>query len=170
MFEIVIKLDLQFRQFANTLGEFISPLVLRVLLAWEYYESGLEKLNGENWFRHILNDFPFPFNVIDPEISWAMATWFELIGAAALLVGLATRYVTLSLMILTIVATMSVHFPPEGWSSFHDMLLGYSISDKGYGNYKLPLLYMVMFIPLLFSGPGKLSVDYLIQRFVHKDA
>lgn len=168
MLDMLTKLDLQFRQLANTAGEYISLLVLRVLLAWEFFESGLEKFNGENWFQHILNDFPFPFNIINPDISWAMATWFELIGAFALLIGLATRYVTLSLIVLTVVATSAVHIPAEGWSSFHDMLLGYSISDKGYGNYKLPLLYIVMFIPLLLSGPGKLSVDYFIRRHFHK--
>ena len=168
MFEIILKLDLQFRQLANTVGQYASLLVLRMLLAWEYFEAGREKFNGDNWFQHVLNDFPFPFNIIDPDISWAMATWFELIGAVALLIGLATRYVTVSLMVLTVVATVSVHFPAEGWSSFHDMLQGYSISDNGYGNYKLPLLYMIMFIPLLLSGPGKLSVDHFIQRYFHK--
>jgi len=170
MLQLAITFDLQFRQLANTLHEFFSPLVLRLILAWEFYEAGKEKLYGENWFQHILNDFPFPFNIIDPDISWAMATWFELIGAFALLLGLATRYVTVSLIVLTVVATVAVHVPAEGWSSFSDMLLGYSISDKGFGNYKLPLLYLIMFIPLLLSGPGKLSIDHLIQRYFDKKA
>ena len=169
MLQLAIKLDLQFRQLANGLGESFSPLVLRLILAWEYFEAGKEKLQGENWFQHILNDFPFPFNIIDPNISWAMATWFELIGAAALLLGLATRYVSVSLIVLTIVATVSVHVPAEGWSSFSDMLAGYSISDKGFGNYKLPLLYLIMFIPLLLSGPGKISVDHFIKKHFDKN-
>jgi putative oxidoreductase len=39
---------------------------------------------------------------------------------------------------------------------------GYVITDKGHGNYKRPLIYLVMFVPLLLSGPGKASLDHLI--------
>jgi putative oxidoreductase len=34
----------------------------------------------------------------------------------------------------------------------------------GLGNYKLPLLYIVMFLPLIFKGAGKFSIDYLLSR------
>jgi hypothetical protein len=43
-----------------------------------------EKLRGENWFAGVQSKFPFPFNHVDPELSWWLATWAEL-GAAALL-------------------------------------------------------------------------------------
>lgn len=71
----------------------------------------------------------------------------ELIGAVALVIGLGTRFFSLSLIILTIVAWASVH--------------------AGNG-YKLPLMYLVMFVPLLLSGPGKLSLDHywLARRFM----
>lgn len=169
MFNKLVSLDQNFRNYGNAVGEFISPLVLRLLLAWEYFEAGLQKFNGENWFQHIVNNFPFPFSVMNPNISWAMATWFELLGGLALLLGIATRYVSVSLIVLTLVATVAVHVPSEGWASFGDILLGYSISDNGYGNYKLPLMYLVMFIPLLFTGPGKVSLDYYIERNFHKN-
>ena len=29
-------------------GHWLAPLGLRVLLAWEFFEAGREKLNGEN--------------------------------------------------------------------------------------------------------------------------
>ncbi len=41
------------------------------------------------------------------DISWFLATWTELIGAVALVVGLGTRFFSLSLIILTIVAWAS---------------------------------------------------------------
>jgi len=47
------------------------------------------------------------------------------------------------------------------WS---DLLKGYAISDKGHGNFKLPLLFVVMLLPLIFNGPGKLSVDHLVAK------
>jgi len=142
----------------------IPPLLLRLVLAWEFGEAGYAKLMGANWFDQVA--FPFPFNLLPPELSWQIATWFELIGAAALVLGLATRFFSLSLMILTLVAIAAVHWPAE-WNTLGDLLSGYRILDEkgdGLGNYKLPLIFLVMFLPLLFSGPGKLSIDAVIHR------
>jgi putative oxidoreductase len=47
-------------------------------------------------------------------------------------------------------------------SMWSDLLKGYAISDKGFGNYKLPLLFSVMLLPLVFNGAGRLSVDHLL--------
>ena len=151
----MMKWDTRFRQTVSQFTD-VGPLVLRLLLAWEYWEAGSTKFNGTNWFQHIQDKFPFPFSIIDPDISWFLATWFEILGAIALLIGLGTRYASLSLIVLTIVAAIAVHIPPEGWSSVSDML--------SKGNYKLPLIYIVMFIPLLVMGPGRISIDFLIAR------
>ena len=148
----------------NHLGEWLPQLFLRFILAWEFGEAGFEKLHGSNWFADI--SFPFPFSLLPPDISWGIATWFEIIGAFALAFGIATRFFSLSLIILTIVAIAAVHWPAE-WSTLSDLLTGYRITDKagdGFGNYKLPLLFLVMLLPLLFNGAGKLSVDYLIKK------
>jgi putative oxidoreductase len=69
-------------------GLWLAMLSLRVLLGWDFFESGLEKYQGENWFFDIQDKFPFPFGLLPPEISWQMATWFELIGGVALVLGL----------------------------------------------------------------------------------
>jgi putative oxidoreductase len=144
-------------------GEWLSPLGLRLLLAWEFWESGLEKFRGENWFADIQRDFPFPFNLAPVDLSWSLATWFELVGALALLFGLGTRFFAFALLVLTMVATASVHWPME-WSSLSDLAMGYAITDKGYGNYKLPLLFAAMLLPLVFRGAGKLSLDALVAH------
>lgn len=149
----------------NRIGEWLPQLFLRLILAWEFGEAGFEKLHGSNWFADV--SFPFPFNLLPPDISWGMATYFEIIGAFALVLGLATRFFSLSLIILTIVAIATVHWPAE-WNTLSELLTGYRISDKagdGFGNYKLPLLFLLMLIPLLFSGAGKLSVDYWLRKF-----
>lgn len=134
--------------FLNRIGEFLPQLGLRLLLAYEFWEAGIEKYNGENWFSHIQGDFPFPFNIVPVELSWFLATWSELLGAVALVIGLGTRFFSVSLVILTIVAWVSVHAGN-----------GYNVCDNGF---KLPLMYLVLFLPLIFSGPGKLSIDHLI--------
>jgi putative oxidoreductase len=127
----------------DRVGDWLPALAIRVLLGWEYFESGLMKYRGENWFAQIQEQFPFPFDVIPVDISWFL--W------------------AFSLIILTIVATAAVHWP-ESYSSFSELLKGYAITNKGFGNYKLPAMYLVMFLPLLFSGPGKASLDYFLRR------
>ncbi|MNH40832.1 hypothetical protein D3C79_1022110 [compost metagenome] len=89
--------------------------------------------------------------------------WIELIAPALLLVGLGTRFATAALMLLTLVAIAAVHWP-EHWSSLSELAQGYSISDKGYGNYKLPLIYLVAAMPLLLKGAGRFSLDALLRR------
>jgi putative oxidoreductase len=149
---------------AEALAPVIPPLILRLVLAWEFGEAGFEKLHGENWFFDV--EFPFPFNLLSPELSWHISTFFEVAGAAALVLGLATRFFSASLMVLTVVAIAAVHWP-EQWSTLSELLRGYRFTDMrgdGFGNYKLPALYLVMLLPLLLGGAGKISLDALFNR------
>lgn len=147
------------------LGLWIGFLGLRLVLGWEFFESGLEKFRGENWFADIQGNFPYPFNLLPPEIGWQMATWFELAGAIALVIGLGTRFFGASLFILTLVAIAAVHWPAE-WATLAELARGYTITDQGHGNFKLPTIYLVMLLPLILAGPGRLSVDALIRQRV----
>jgi len=147
----------------DALGLWLGLLSLRLLLGWDFFESGLEKLNGNNWFADIQACFPFPFNHLPPELRWQMATWFELVGAVALVIGLGSRFFALSLFILTVVATASVHWP-ETWSTLGELLMGYRFTDQGYGNFKLPVLFLGMLLPVILLGPGKLSLDHWLRH------
>ena len=112
------------------------------------------KFSGENWFAGVQDAFPFPFNLLPVDLSWQLATWSELIGAIALVLGLGTRFFSFSLIIVTIVAWAAVHAGN-----------GYNVCSNGW---KLPLMYLVMFIPLLLGGAGKLSLDHwLSSRWSH---
>ncbi len=147
-------------------GDYVWPLVLRLILAWEFWESGVTKLNGENWFAEIpwaawQKGFPFPFDQIPISLNWLLATWGELVFAVMLLLGLFTRFAAISLIIITVVATAAVHWPAE-WNSFAELWSGYAITARGAGNFKLPLLFVVMLLPLVFAGGGKLSLDHLL--------
>ncbi len=149
-------------------GETIPRLVMRIVMGWEFFESGLEKYHGANWFADIQDRFPFPFNVVPADLSWSIATWFELVGGVLLWLGLGTRLVAFSLLFLTFVATAAVHWP-DMVSMWSDLLKGYAVSDKGYGNFKLPLLFVVMLLPLIFNGAGRLSLDELLARLLRVD-
>lgn len=142
-------------------NESIPPLILRLIMGWEFFESGLEKWGGDNWFADIQSRFPFPFDVIPAGISWNIATGFELGGAIMLWIGLGTRVFAFVLLFLTFVATAAVHWPSM-ISMWSDLAKGYAITDMGHGNFKLPLLFVVMLLPLIFGGAGRLSLDHLL--------
>lgn len=147
----------------NQLDQWLPGLFLRLILAWEFGEAGWNKWHGENWFADL--SFPFPFNLLPADVNWNIAMSFELLGAAALTLGLLTRFFSISLMVVTMVAIASVHWP-EQWQSLSELWMGYRIEDTegdGFGNYKLPLLYLIMLLPLLTAGGGKLSLDHWLS-------
>lgn len=45
---------------------------------------------------------------------------------------------------------------------------GYVITDKGHGNFKLPVIFIAMLLPLVFMGAGKLSLDHLACRLLRR--
>lgn len=131
-------------------GAWLALVPLRLVLAWDFFEAGLEKWRGENWFADIQSAFPFPFDLLPVELSWRLATATELVAPVLLVLGLATRFAGVSLAVLTVVAWAAVHAGN-----------GYNVCDNGY---KLPLVYLVMLVPLILSGPGKLSLDHWLTR------
>jgi len=157
--------DLQerIRQNLDPAGAWLALLPIRLLMAWEFGKAGLMKLNGKNWFGSVQDNFPFPFNVVPVEISWFLATWTEILGAAGLVLGLFTRFWAFSLIVLTIVAILGVHWPAD-WNSLAELWQGYAITDKGFGNYRIPLLFIAMLVPLMFAGAGKLSLDHFFEK------
>ncbi|MDZ7791208.1 MAG: DoxX family protein [Xanthomonadales bacterium] len=152
-------------------GLWFAPLGLRLLLAYEFFSAGQQKLGaglGEapGWFAN--QNFPFPLGVLPADMNWMLVTLGELIAGLALLFGLFTRFFAFVLLIITTVAIAAVHWP-ETWASLGQLWEGYSVSrvmDDGEfrGNYRIPLLFLAMLLPLLFHGPGKLSLDHLIVR------
>ncbi|SFG97749.1 DoxX family protein [Pseudomonas sp. NFACC45] len=145
----------------------LAPLGLRLFLAWEFFESGWEKWQGDNWFADIQAAFPFPFNHLPASWNWELSMWAELLCAVALLIGLGTRFSALVLMVVTVVATAAVHWPAD-WSTLSELTQGYAITNKGHGNFKLPLIYLVALLPLVLQGAGKLSVDALLKTGLHR--
>lgn len=144
-------------------GAWVALLPIRLILAYEFGKAGLMKYNGNNWFANVQDNFPFPFNVVPVEISWFLATWAEILGGIGLALGLFTRFWAFSLIILTIVAIGGVHWPDD-WNSLAELWKGYAVTNKGFGNYRIPLLFLTMLLPLVFMGGGKLSLDNVLAK------
>lgn len=139
----------------------LAPIFPRLLLAYEFGEAGLEKLHGENWFADL--SFPFPFSLLSADLSWTLATGLEIIAPIALILGFMTRFFSIALMVLTVVAIAAVHWPAE-WHTLAELWKGYAITDQGYGNYKLPLGYLFLLSSLVLSGSGRVGVDAWLKR------
>ena len=153
-------------------GDYVWPLALRLIMCWEFWESGVMKYQGKNWFADIpwadwQQGFPWPFTQLSVELNWLLATWGELLFAVMILLGLFTRFAAISLIIITVVATAAVHWPND-WSSLSELWNGYMITSKGAGNFKLPLLFVVLLLPLLFHGGGKLSLDHVLLKLTNR--
>ncbi len=149
-------------------GRYLSFFLLRLILAWEFWEAGLAKFNGENWFDSIpwadwQMGFPFPVNLLPVEINWYLSMGAELLFSVLLLLGLGTRFAAFGLLIVDSIAMAAVHWPAQ-WSSLAELWQGYVISAGDYGNFKLPLLFAIMLLPLIFHGAGKLSLDHWILQ------
>lgn len=137
-------------QWLASAAQIVAPPLLRIALAVPFFKSGLTKWDGflslapaaeflfEDEFKlHILGqayDFPFPgtLAVVDGVA--------EVVLPVLLVVGLATRFGALGLLVMTGVIQLVV---PEGWANFH-------------------LPWAALAVAIIALGPGKLSLDHLI--------
>jgi len=95
-------------------AEFIAPLLLRLFLAPVFISAGLTKLAAFDstvaWFGNADWGLGLPL----PFLMAVLATGAELAGGFLLLLGLATRLVTIPLMATMLVAIFAVHWQ-HGW-------------------------------------------------------
>lgn len=172
--------------------DFLGPLALRLYLVPVFWVAGTNKLGGMdnviNWFGNAEWGLGLPFPAL---MAW-LAVSAEVLGAVALLLGLATRWFAVPLMITMLVAAFKVHIA-NGWQAVADPqspFPGPNIDGamqrldrakdllREHGNYEWlsetgnfvvsnngiewAITYFVMLLALFFTGAGKLSLDHLI--------
>lgn len=103
-------------------ADFLAPLLLRLYLAPVFWTAANNKLNPFDresslqpvidWFGHGLG---LPFPKLMASLAWAT----EYFGAILLLLGLATRWISIPLTFTMIVAAGTVHWH-NGWQAVHD--------------------------------------------------
>lgn len=102
--------------------DFIAPLLLRLYLAPIMWMAGVSKLNAfestVEWFGNSDWGLGLPF----PTLLAGLATWTEILGGVALLLGLAVRWVSVPLMATMLVAALSVHLK-NGWQAIADPVM-----------------------------------------------
>ncbi len=156
-------------------GDWVAPIGLRLLLAYEFWTAGYGKFTvgteAPRWF--VNQDFVFPFGLLSANMNWVMVTWGEMLAAIALILGLFTRFFAFSLVVITVVAIAAVHWPAS-WDSLGQLWEGYSVSrvvedGEFRGNFRVPFLFLAMTLPLVFWGGGKLSLDHLLIKLTRRD-
>ena len=88
-----------------TLWQDIGLLVGRVLMGWIFVESGWRKLMGMDAFILSLVNRRLPYPTV---LGWIGAP-VEFFGGLGLVLGAATRWATLLIIVFTIVATLIGH-------------------------------------------------------------
>ena len=157
-------------------GDWLAPLGIRLLLAHEFWNAGVLKFRdpgGNVSGFHEGLDFAFPFGFFPSGLNFFLVTWGELIAAVGLVLGLFTRFWAFTLLVITVVAIASVHWPAS-YDSLGQLWEGYSVSrvmDDGEfrGNFRIPFLFLAMISVLLFMGGGKLSLDQLLLKLTARD-
>jgi len=94
--------------------DFLAPLLLRLYLGPVFISAGINKLvawdNTVAWFGNADWGLGLPL----PGLMAFLAVSAELVGGFLLILGLATRYIAVPLMITMLVAAFSVH-GGNGW-------------------------------------------------------
>ena len=129
-------------------GKGISLLILtfRIFLGVMIFNHGLSKLYN---FEQLSFTFPDVFG-LGSYTSLMLVIFIEFCCSLFLMFGLLVRITVIPLMISLAVAFFDVHNAqlPEG---------------------ELSLVYLVLVVLLYFMGPGRYSLDYLIDRRLKKD-
>lgn len=136
------------------LATMIAPLVLRIALALPFFRSGLTKWDGpgvlspsaaylfsEEFRLHL---FGSEVSIPAPLLSAHVVAIAEIALPLLLIIGLATRFSALALLIMTAVIQLVA---PGGWETYH-------------------LPWAAMALSLMALGPGSLSLDSLLVRQV----
>ena len=128
----------------STVGKDIGLLILRVAFAFAlFYGHGFGKLSVIFGGQEI--HFMDPIG-IGAKLSFSLAAFAEGICAIFLLVGLFSRFASFIL---------AINFVVIFW--FHAF-----VAKDGFNVLELRLLYLCCFLALLFTGPGRISLDQLL--------
>lgn len=99
--------------------EGLAPFLLRLYLAPVMIQAGWNKYQNfpdiVDWFGNSDYGLGLPL----PALMAFLAVSAELIGGVLLLIGLATRWVSVPLMVTMLVAAFTVHWP-NGWAAIAD--------------------------------------------------
>jgi len=137
--------------FTRTFSSLQSPLLLVVRLywGWQFFQSGLGKLKDIDKVVDFFTGLGIPHPVFTAHVVGTL----EVVGGALLFLGLGSRLIALPLTVNMVLAYITAD--REALLSF------FSDPAKFYG--ADPFTYLFASLLILAFGPGKISVDSLIN-------
>ena len=144
--ELAMFYNFLFPQYLRGRGVSFMILFVRIFFGALFLMHGLDKMMN---FNHLSVTYPSVFG-LGSYMTLMLAIFCEFACSIFLIVGMLTRVVLIPMVISMAVAFFDIHdaMMPEG---------------------ELALIYLIVFFVLFITGPGRYSVDYLIDRKVKKD-
>jgi len=125
-------------------GKSLSLLFARLILSYGFYQPAMMKWQDIPSVAEWFDSLGIPF----PALGAYLASTAESAGVILLAVGFLTRWISLPLIVVMLVAIVSVHLEN-----------GFSASDNGF---EIPLYYLLILLVLLVHGAGRFSMDCAI--------
>ena len=135
---------------------FLAPLVTRLVMGQAYYQTGSGKIANFANTVSFFGDLGIPY----PEANAFFVSRLEFWGGLLLIAGLLTRVVAAGLA-----ATMVVAIATADREDFVGALQG--SGEKGLTDV-VPFVYLLFLVWLVLYGPGPVSLDALLARFVER--
>jgi putative oxidoreductase len=137
-------------------------LALRLTWGWQLAESGYGHLTHIENTVKAFTEWGIPF----PTANVYMSGTMELVGGTLLILGLATRLISIPLIFNFIVA-----YAVDARDQLHEWLTGKHLDGSwggrldGYDNVinYAAFTILILAVVMLAFGPGKASIDYLLQ-------
>ena len=141
----------------------LPPLIFRLILAYGFYGPAIEKVRHfESTVRWFQDGLQLPF----PVVNAVMATSTECLGVVLVLLGLATRIISVPMMVIMLVAIKTVHWP-DGFAACESVKSADGVIERVKHGFEIPFYYFWMLFSLLVTGPGRISLDYLIGQKIN---
>ena len=143
-----MRIRKQIEEVLTLLGrsEWVVKLLVRLFVGYFFMETGWGKLHNLDGFAQRFAGWGIPY----PYFNAALSAYTEFIGGLLTMFGLGTRLVSIPMIINMLVAILKVNLMQV--SSLDD----FSELDEP--------LYALVYLWLLFSGPGWVSIDYIVSR------
>ncbi len=134
------------RCIADHIGAPLFDLSVRLYLAYEFWKSGVLRFNdwkNGNFDNQVfLFELEHPVPGLDPTLAAYMTTGAELILPIMLVLGLFGRFAAGGLLVMT------------------------AVIEFTYGHFDVHILWAFLALSILIRGPGKLSLDSLILKWI----
>jgi putative oxidoreductase len=129
-----------------TTAQWIPVLLVRLFIGYFFFETGWAKIGSLDAMAERFTGWGIPF----PAFSAALSAYTELIGGALVALGLLTRLAAVPLCFNMVVAILVVNIKRvSGLDEFVEL------SEP---------LYALVFLWLVFAGPGRASLDRFLWR------